>query len=71
MERERDLHAPVCDVLGRRYPILQAGMSDFARSELVALRILRENATPNVKDRCVATGRGPIVGTRLSAKKVH
>jgi nitronate monooxygenase len=36
MESERDLHTPVCDLLGCRYPILQAGMGGVARSELVA-----------------------------------
>ena len=36
MEIERDLHTPICDLLGCRYPILQAGMGGVARSELVA-----------------------------------
>jgi nitronate monooxygenase len=36
METERDLHTPLCDILGCRYPILQAGMGGVARSELVA-----------------------------------
>ena len=36
MERERDLHTPLCTLLGCRYPILQAGMGGVARSELVA-----------------------------------
>jgi nitronate monooxygenase len=36
MGRERDLHTPLCDILGCRYPILQAGMGGVARSELVA-----------------------------------
>jgi nitronate monooxygenase len=36
MESERDLHTPLCDLLGCRYPILQAGMGGVARSELVA-----------------------------------
>jgi len=35
MEIERDLHTPLCDILGCRYPILQAGMGGVARSELV------------------------------------
>src|SRR5690348_1730647 len=30
------LHTPVCDLLGSRYPILQAGMGGPARSELAA-----------------------------------
>lgn len=30
------LHTPVCDLLGCRYPILQAGMGGVARAELVA-----------------------------------
>ena len=33
---ERDLRTPLCDILGCRYPILQAGMGGVARSELVA-----------------------------------
>jgi nitronate monooxygenase len=36
MGSERDLHTPLCDILGCRYPILQAGMGGVARSELVA-----------------------------------
>ena len=36
MGSERDLHTPLCDLLGCRYPILQAGMGGVARSELVA-----------------------------------
>ena len=36
MENERDLHTPLCTLLGCRYPILQAGMGGVARSELVA-----------------------------------
>jgi nitronate monooxygenase len=36
MEIERDLHTPICDLLGCRYPILQAGMGGVARLELVA-----------------------------------
>lgn len=36
MASERDLHTPLCDILGCRYPILQAGMGGVARSELVA-----------------------------------
>ena len=36
MEIERDLHTPICDLLGCRYPILQAGMGGVARSGLVA-----------------------------------
>ena len=36
MGNERDLHTPICDLLGCRYPILQAGMGGVARSELVA-----------------------------------
>ena len=36
MESERNLHTPLCDLLGCRYPILQAGMGGVARSELVA-----------------------------------
>ena len=32
MEIERDLHTPICDLLGCRYPILQAGMGGVARS---------------------------------------
>jgi nitronate monooxygenase len=36
MKSERDLHTPICDLLGCRYPILQAGMGGVARSELVA-----------------------------------
>jgi nitronate monooxygenase len=36
MEIERDLHTPICDLLGCPYPILQAGMGGVARSELVA-----------------------------------
>ena len=35
MGSERDLHTPLCDILGCRYPILQAGMGGVARSELV------------------------------------
>jgi nitronate monooxygenase len=35
MGNERDLHTPLCDLLGCRYPILQAGMGGVARSELV------------------------------------
>jgi nitronate monooxygenase len=35
MRNERDLHTPICDLLGCRYPILQAGMGGVARSELV------------------------------------
>jgi len=31
-----DLHTPVCDLLGCRYPIVLAGMGGVARSELVA-----------------------------------
>jgi nitronate monooxygenase len=31
-----DLHRPVCDLLGCRYPIVLAGMGGVARSELVA-----------------------------------
>ena len=30
------LHRPVCELLGRRYPIVLAGMGGVARSELVA-----------------------------------
>jgi nitronate monooxygenase len=37
MESQRDLHTPLCDLLGCRYPILQAGMGGVARSELVAV----------------------------------
>ena len=36
MGNERDLHTPLCTLLGCRYPILQAGMGGVARSELVA-----------------------------------
>jgi nitronate monooxygenase len=36
MTNARDLHTPLCDLLGCRYPILQAGMGGVARSELVA-----------------------------------
>ena len=36
MGSERDLHTPLCDILGCRYPILQAGMGGVARSDLVA-----------------------------------
>lgn len=36
MWREPDLQTPICDLLGCRYPILQAGMGGVARSELVA-----------------------------------
>ena len=36
MGNERDLRTPICDLLGCRYPILQAGMGGVARSELVA-----------------------------------
>lgn len=36
MPSERDLHTPLCALLGCRYPILQAGMGGVARSELVA-----------------------------------
>jgi nitronate monooxygenase len=36
MTKTRDLHTPLCDLLGCRYPILQAGMGGVARSELVA-----------------------------------
>jgi nitronate monooxygenase len=36
MMNARDLHTPLCDLLGCRYPILQAGMGGVARSELVA-----------------------------------
>jgi nitronate monooxygenase len=36
MESQRDLHTPICELLGCRYPILQAGMGGVARSELVA-----------------------------------
>src|SRR5512135_1477884 len=36
MRNERDLHTPLCTLLGCRYPILQAGMGGVARSELVA-----------------------------------
>jgi nitronate monooxygenase len=36
MGSERDLYTPLCDLLGCRYPILQAGMGGVARSELVA-----------------------------------
>jgi nitronate monooxygenase len=36
MGNERDLHTPICELLGCRYPILQAGMGGVARSELVA-----------------------------------
>ena len=35
MRNERDLHTPLCTLLGCRYPILQAGMGGVARSELV------------------------------------
>jgi len=35
MGSKRDLHTPLCDILGCRYPILQAGMGGVARSELV------------------------------------
>jgi nitronate monooxygenase len=35
MTNARDLHTPLCDLLGCRYPILQAGMGGVARSELV------------------------------------
>ena len=33
---ERNLHSPVCDLLGCDYPIILAGMGGVARSELVA-----------------------------------
>ncbi|MGB3021196.1 MAG: nitronate monooxygenase [Methyloceanibacter sp.] len=36
MGSEPDLHTAICDLLGCRYPILQAGMGGVARSELVA-----------------------------------
>jgi nitronate monooxygenase len=36
MGNERDLHTPLCTLLGCRYPIVQAGMGGVARSELVA-----------------------------------
>jgi nitronate monooxygenase len=36
MPTVRDLHTPLCDLLGCRYPILQAGMGGVARSELAA-----------------------------------
>jgi len=36
MGSERDLHTPLCDLLGCRYPVLQAGMGGVARSKLVA-----------------------------------
>ena len=35
MGSERDLHTSLCDLLGCRYPVLQAGMGGVARSELV------------------------------------
>src|SRR5512145_2768435 len=33
---EPSLHTSLCDLLGCRYPVLQAGMGGVARSELVA-----------------------------------
>ena len=36
MRNERDLHTPLCDLLGCPYPVLQAGMGGVARSELVS-----------------------------------
>ena len=30
MRNERDLHTPLCDLLGRPYPVLQAGMGGVA-----------------------------------------
>jgi hypothetical protein len=62
----------------RPHPCLQSAICDWLHPTLPseikagsALRIVRENATPSGKDRCVATGRVRIVGTRLSAKKAH
>jgi nitronate monooxygenase len=36
MSDNQDLHTPLCDLLGCRYPILQAGMGGVARAELVS-----------------------------------
>lgn len=36
MTAEPVLHTPLCDLLGCRYPILQAGMGGVARAELVS-----------------------------------
>lgn len=36
MTAGRHLRTPLCDLLGCRYPILQAGMGGVARAELVS-----------------------------------
>jgi nitronate monooxygenase len=36
MSDNQDLHTPLCDLLGCRYPILQAGMGGVARAELAS-----------------------------------
>jgi nitronate monooxygenase len=36
MNDNQDLHTPLCDLLGCRYPILQAGMGGVARAELAS-----------------------------------